>query len=355
MIGRFAPSPTGAQHLGNARTFLLTWLSTRSQNGHLLLRIEDLDTPRVKSWASDQILDDLAWLGLSWDAGDHGDGKLRDHLLQTERTERHREMLGKLIARELVYPCTCTRGDIAAAASAPHEILSSTQSKDHLADSFHRRWRETLDSAGHTYPGTCAHRSAREARDLQAAGRTFSWRFRMPSGSFRWIDQLAGPMEIENLAQLGDFVVAKQTGAPSYQLAVIVDDQDAGVTEVVRGEDLLLSTFRQEVLRRSLGLPSPTYYHVPLVVGCDGRRLAKRHGDHRIAWYRQSGFASEEIIGWLATVSGLIPTYQPKRPSDLLDQFSWAQLSRQTLVLDQSPWPNRASHGESPESGNEPT
>ena len=343
MIGRFAPSPTGAQHLGNARTFLLTWLSTRSQKGQLLLRIEDLDTPRVKSWASDQILEDLAWLGLTWDAGDHGDGTVRDHLLQTERGERHREVLGELISRDLVYPCTCTRGDIAAAASAPHETVSNTQSTNHPTDSFHRRWRETLDSAGHTYPGTCAHRSAREASELQTAGRTFSWRFRMPSGHFRWIDQLAGPMEIDDLAQLGDFVVAKQTGAPAYQLAVIVDDHDAGVTEVVRGEDLLLSTFRQEVLRQALGLPSPNYYHVPLVVGCDGRRLAKRHGDHRIAWYRQGGLQSEEIIGWLATVSGLIPSYQPKRPADLLDHFSWNQLSRQTVVLDKTPWADLAA------------
>ncbi|MFN5468255.1 MAG: tRNA glutamyl-Q(34) synthetase GluQRS [Pirellulaceae bacterium] len=343
MIGRFAPSPTGAQHLGNARTFLLTWLSARSQNGRLLLRIEDLDTPRVKSWASDQILEDLAWLGLTWDAGDHGDGTVRDHLLQTDRAKRHREVLGQLISRELVYPCTCTRGDIAAASSAPHEILSNSQSKDHQADSFHRRWRETLDSAGHTYPGTCAHRSALEANDLQDSGRNFSWRFRMPPGSFEWIDQLAGPMEIDNLGQLGDFVVAKQSGAPAYQLAVIVDDYDAGVTEVVRGEDLLLSTFRQEVLRRSLGWPSPIYYHVPLVVGCDGRRLAKRHGDHRISWYRQGGLQSEEIIGWLAAVSGLISRYQPMRPTELLEGFSWHQLSRQTVVLDKTPWADRTS------------
>jgi glutamyl-tRNA synthetase len=338
MIGRFAPSPTGAQHLGNARTFLLTWLSTRSQKGRLLLRIEDLDTPRVKSWASDQIVEDLVWLGLSWDAGDHGDGTVREYLLQTDRAQRHREVLGELIARELVYPCTCTRGDIAAAASAPHENLSSSQSKDQQTDSFHRRWRETLDSAGHTYPGICAHRSAREAHDLQTAGRSFSWRFRMPSGSFRWNDQLAGPMEIDDLAQLGDFVVAKHTGASAYQLAVIVDDHDAGVTEVVRGEDLLLSTFRQEILRRSLGLPSPIYYHVPLVVGCDGRRLAKRHGDHRISWYRQGGLQSEEIIGWLAAVSGLISSYRPIRPAELLNSFSWDQLSRQTVVLDKTPW-----------------
>lgn len=341
MIGRFAPSPTGAQHLGNARTFLLTWLSARSRKGKLLLRIEDLDTPRVKSWASDQILEDLAWLGLSWDPGDHGDGVVKDHLMQTQRAARHQEVLGQFIIRELVYPCTCTRGDIAAAASAPHETLAISQPMDQPTDSFHRRWRETLDSAGHTYPGTCAHRSASEASDLQAAGRTFSWRFRMPPGGLRWIDQLAGPMEIDNLNHLGDFVVAKQSGAPAYQLAVVVDDHDAGVTEVVRGEDLLLSTFRQEVLRRSLGLPSPVYYHVPLVVGCDGRRLAKRHGDHRIAWYRKAGYQSEEIIGWLAAVSGLITSYQPKHPSELLEEFSWDQLSRHTVMLDKTPWPDR--------------
>jgi glutamyl-tRNA synthetase len=153
-------------------------------------------------------------------------------------------------------------------------------------------------------------------------------------------------MEIDDLGQLGDFVVAKQNGAPAYQLAVIVDDHDAGVTEVVRGEDLLLSTFRQEVLRQALGLPSPFYYHVPLVVGTDGRRLAKRHGDHRIAWYREAGFSCEEIIGWLAMVSGLIPTHQPRRPADLLEHFSWDQLSRQTVVLGQSPWPDRAFPGQ---------
>ena len=252
MRSRLAPSPTGALHLGNARTFLLNWLLVRGAGGTLAMRMEDLDGPRVKKGAAEEALEDLRWLGLE------GDGEV---LFQSTRAPAHEEALRRLQAAGLVYPCVCTRREIETAASAPNE-----------------------GDEGPAYPGTCRGRFRDAAEARAATGREPAWRFRAPSG---------------------DFVVAKKSGEAAYQLAVVVDDAFQGVDTVVRGNDLLPSTPLQVLLHGALGLPVPRYVHLPLVRGPDGRRLAKRHGDTRIAAYRERGLRPERVLGLLARWSGL--------------------------------------------------
>lgn len=252
MRSRLAPSPTGALHLGNARTFLLNWLLVRSEGGTLAMRVEDLDGPRVKRGAAEEAIADLRWLGLDWDG---------EILLQSTRAAAHEEALRRLTAAGLVYPCVCTRGEIERAASAPNE-----------------------GDEGPAYPGTCRGRFRDAAEARAATGCEPAWRFR---------------------ADTGDFVVAKKSGEAAYQLAVVVDDAFQGVDTVVRGNDLLPSTPLQALLHGALGLPVPRYVHLPLVRGPDGRRLAKRHGDTRISRYREEGIPASRLVGLLARWSGL--------------------------------------------------
>src|SRR5438128_8584398 len=225
VVTRLAPSPTGAQHLGNARTYLIAWLSARSRGGRVILRIEDIDSPRIKPGAADQACADLRWLGLDWDEGPYA---------QTQRLPLYQDALTRLQERELVYPCTCTRGDIERAASAPH-----------------------AEHEGPVYPGTCAGRRAADAAAL--GDRPFAWRFRaspltptpLPAGErgrgegpWRFDDLYRGPTAVDPARYGGDFVVWKSAGTPAYQLAVVVDDAANGVTEVIRGDDLVPSTPR---------------------------------------------------------------------------------------------------------------
>ncbi|HVJ68618.1 MAG TPA: tRNA glutamyl-Q(34) synthetase GluQRS [Caulifigura sp.] len=310
MIGRLAPSPTGAQHVGNARTFLLAWLSARSQQGQVVFRMEDIDSPRVKPWAVQQALDDLRWLGLDWDYGPDIGGPHAPYV-QTRRLNHYRVALDRLKQAELVYPCTCTRSDVEASASAPH-----------------------AGQEGPVYPGTCAHRTAADAQ--QFADRPFSWRFRL-NGSDFFTDILHGP-KFQSLDALGDFVIAKSDDTPAYQLAVVVDDHFMGITEVVRGDDLLPSTFRQRAIARALGFPSPIYAHVPLVVGTDGRRLAKRHGDTRISVLREQGIPPERLIGKLAHTAGLIDRPEPTPARSLIPLFNWNRVPHQPLTWTAEDW-----------------
>jgi glutamyl-tRNA synthetase len=296
--GRLAPSPTGAQHVGNARTYLIAWLLARSRNASLALRIEDIDSPRIKPGASDLILDDLRWLGLDWDG---------QPIVQSTRLPIYEDTLRRLRERELVYPCTCTRTDVVQAASAPH-----------------------LEHEGPPYPGTCSHRRSGDAETL--TGRPVAWRFR-GTDSPPFVDEVRGPLRIAGDGLGGDFVVWKSAGTPAYQLAVVVDDAEMGITEVVRGDDLVASTPRQLLLYQALGWTPPRFAHVPLVVGPDGRRLAKRHGDTRLITLRAAGVRSEALVGLLAWSCGWLPRPEPVTPRDLLPAFRLDAVPRNPFVL----------------------
>jgi glutamyl-tRNA synthetase len=306
-VGRLAPSPTGAQHVGNARTYLLAWLSIRSRGGRVILRIEDIDSPRVKRGAAEQAIADLRWLGLDWDEGPDVGGPHAPYV-QTERADCYREALRALQGAERVYPCTCTRSDVEAAASAPH-----------------------LGQEGPIYPGTCAVRRAADAACI--AGLPFAWRLRTLDRQRSFDDSLAGPQSGNTARDLGDFIVAKENGWPAYQLAVVVDDHAMGVTDVLRGDDLLPSTFRQLELYDFFAWRPPRFAHVPLVVGPDGRRLAKRHGDTRLATLRAAGVPPQRLVGLLAWSSGLISTPEPVAAGELVSSFAADRIARQRWVF----------------------
>jgi glutamyl-tRNA synthetase len=241
--GRYAPSPTGTLHLGNLRTALLAWLYARAQGAPFLLRVEDLDTGRVRPHFEAEQLADLAAIGLDWDG---------PVLRQSARLPRYAEALAALEADGAVYPCWCTRAEIREASSAPHGPLPE----------------------GH-YPGTCRRLTAAQRAAREAEGRPPALRVDAGAARIAFTDRLHGPQE----GVVDDFVVQRNDGAPAYNLAVVVDDSAQGIGEIVRGDDLLDSTPRQLFLARLLGLPEPRYAHVPLVLGPDGARLAKRHGD----------------------------------------------------------------------------
>jgi glutamyl-tRNA synthetase len=304
VVGRLAPSPTGAQHVGNARTYLLAWLSARSQGGRVVLRIEDVDSPRVKPGAAAAACNDLRWLGLDWDG---------DPIVQTQRISLYEAALKSLQNRELVYPCTCTRTDVELAASAPH-----------------------AEHEGPVYPGTCAFRSVADAAGL--GDQAYGWRFRVPAHSPAWTDGFRGQMAIDLRTVGGDFVVwkAPRPGAeatPAYQLAVVVDDAAQGVTEVIRGDDLIPSTPRQLLLYEALNLRPPRFAHVPLVVGPDGRRLAKRHGDTRLSALRAAGVTAESLLGLLAWSCGWTEEIRPATARELLPLFRLDAVPPRPFVL----------------------
>jgi glutamyl-tRNA synthetase len=300
--GRLAPSPTGAQHVGNARTYLISWLAARAVGGRVLLRIEDIDSPRVKSGAAEQVRDDLQWLGLDWD---------EEPVVQSSRLPAYESALRLLQERELVYPCTCSRTDIENAASAPH-----------------------AEHEGPPYPGTCAARRAADVNGLSA--QSYCWRIRAGCLSLECSDGFRGSIRVNPSAAGGDFVVWKSAGTPAYQLAVVADDAAMGVTEVIRGDDLVPSTPRQLLLYRYLGLTPPRFVHVPLVVGPDGRRLAKRHGDTRLVSLRQAGVPPEAVLGLLAWSCGWLERIEPVTARELIPRFRLATIPPSPFILDAS-------------------
>lgn len=306
--GRLAPSPTGGLHLGHARTFLLAWLSSRAGGGRVVFRLEDLDASRARPEAARAAVDDLRWLGLDWDEGPDIGGHDSPYV-QSQRMDRYRTSLDLLRAQDAIYPCTCTRTDIARAQSAPHP-----------------------EDEGPIYPGTCSGRSARDASAL--ADRPFAWRFRVPPGPVSWRDRFRGEMSLEPARLGGDFVVARSGIGPSYQLAVVHDDAAMGVTEVIRGDDLLPSTPRQLLLYRSLGLAPPAFAHVPLAIGVDGRRLAKRDGSLKLSTLRATGWDPEILVGWLAQACGWSDRVEPGPPLSWVDRFDLERVPRRPWVVD---------------------
>lgn len=322
-VGRLAPSPTGALHLGNARTFLLAWLRCRSRGGRLLLRLEDLDHPRVKPDRVGQVYEDLRWLGLDWDEGPPASTPLRGGAagyVQSERAAFYREAFEKLRAEGLVYPCYCTRADVEAAQSAPHE-------------------GEEL-----RYPGTCRPRADAIPQSPRAAARPAAWRFLTGDGESVFIDAFYGKQSGRLCDWSGDFVIGKsavsygpepaEEFAAAYQLAVVADDHAMGVTEVVRAEDLLASTHRQLALYAALGWQAPEFLHAPLVVGADGKRLAKRHGDTRLAALRAAGTPPQRVVGWLAQTCGWARAGEELIPAELLPRFDLQAVPRRRVTVD---------------------
>ena len=311
--GRLAPSPTGALHLGNARSFLLAWLSIRAQQGKVVLRIEDLDHPKVKKGAIQELFDDLIWLGLDWDEGPRP-GDSNSTYIQSNRVSFYREALNTLQQQHLVYPCTCSRKDVEEAQSAPH----------HADD-------------GPCYPGTCRNRyeNYAAASAILPASRIPAWRVITHEEVLSTFHDAFHGMQQANIhQQWGDFVLARHPDGAGYMLAVVADDHAMGVTEVLRGDDLLSTTHKQLLLYQALDWQPPTFIHTPLVVSEDGRRLAKRHGDTRLSAFREKGVPPEKVIGLLAWWSGLADWNTSLHASELISRFSLSKLPPNPCVLD---------------------
>lgn len=305
-MGRFAPSPSGRMHLGNAFSALMAWLDARSRGGSVVMRVEDLDPRCQVPGRAEAILDDLRWLGLDWDG---------DPVFQSRRGDAYEEALARLAEMGLTYPCFCTRAELHAA-SAPH-----------------------ASDGTYVYVGTCRRLSAAEAA-RRSEVRAPAVRLEVPDA-----DDPAGTVEVDDLVagrhrevlarECGDFLVRRSDGVTAYQLAVVVDDAAMGVTQVVRGRDLLGSAARQRYLQRLLGLPEVEYAHVPLLVAADGRRLSKRDGDLDLGAIRARGVRPEAVAGRLAHAAGLTDSDAPTTPTELLQAFSWEPLQgRSDIVCD---------------------
>ena len=294
VCGRFAPSPSGRMHLGNLWSSLLAWLAARSAGGRVVLRLEDLDPDRCTQAWCDQVMRDYEWLGLTWD---------NEPVYQSRRTELYHEAFAQLEGRGLLYPCYCTRAE-RLAASAPHRS----------------------DGAA-VYDGRCRRLSPQE-RDQLARTRRPAWRAAVPQETISFDDRIQGPFA-QNLARdCGDFILRRSDGVYAYQLAVVVDDGEMGVTQVVRGSDLLDSTPRQLWLQDQLGLPHPEYGHVPLLLSPSGKRLAKRDRDQELGAL-QERYTARELVGRLAHLAGLLPEPAPAAPQELIPLFSWDKLPKE--------------------------
>ena len=305
VVGRFAPTPSGKMHLGNVLCCLIAWLSARSQGGRVVLRVEDLDPERSSHDYERQIEEDLRWLGLTWDEG--GLEAAGGRYCQSNRGGIYEQYFDILSEKGLVYPCFCSRAELHAA-DAPH-----------------------LSDGRYFYPGTCRNLTPEEAAE-KAKKRKPAWRVKVPDETVRFTDLHYGPYAENLAAECGDFVVRRADGVFAYQLATAVDDGLMGVTEVVRGRDLIGSTARQLWLQRTLGLPSPVYGHIPLLTDWDGRRLSKRDGDLDLARLREK-WRPEEIIGMLAEAAGILPAYRPVSARELVPLFSWGKVKKGDVRL----------------------
>lgn len=297
-VGRFAPTPSGRLHLGNILCAMLAYLSARSQGGRFLLRIEDVDIPRCPRSLAQQCIDDLTWLGFTWD---------EPPLYQSDRSDIYRDALDHLTMGGHIYPCFCTRAQLMSLA-APN--LGDTQV---------------------IYQRTCANLTPEEAAE-RAKTRTPAMRLRVPEEEVHFTDGLFG-LQQENLARdCGDFILRRSDGLYGYQLAVVVDDALQGVTEVVRGRDILSATPRQLYLQRLLGYDAPAYFHIPLLMDAQGRRLAKRDKDLDLTALAQR-FSPADILGMLAYSAGLLAEVQPLTLEQLIPLFDWRKVKRDDLRL----------------------
>ena len=294
ITGRLAPTPSGGLHLGNARTFLIAWLSARAAGGRVVLRIDDLDRARVKPGYVAQVITDLHWLGLDWDDAP---------VYQSQRGAAYTAALQQLQAAGSVYPCVCSRREIEIAVHAPHAGEEEP-----------------------IYPGTCRRQSPTSHRPP-------TWRFAVTSAPVEFDDLLHGHCRVDVAAQCGDFVVFRNDSIAAYQLTTVVDDHFQGVTEVVRGDDLLSSTPRQLLLYRALGLTPPRYLHVPVVLDAGGERMAKRRDSTRLAALREAGIPAARVVGMLAGSCGWAASGEAVLPAQLLPRFDLATLPRQPVQL----------------------
>lgn len=268
-VGRLAPSPTGLLHLGHARTFLLAWWHIRARGGKVLLRMEDLDVQRAGSHFADAALRDLEWLGLDWD------GPVR---FQSQNQSLYAERAAELVAQGLAYPCTCTRGDL--------RLLEPPE-----------------EGQEQRYPGTCRHRY-RDVADAKRQGKGTGLRFKVDAGLVAFRDGIFGPQTQDVAATVGDFLIRRRDGTTAYQLSVVADDIDQGVTEVFRGADLLPSTARQSLLLDAFGAASPRWFHASLVTDSTGKKLAKRFDALGLGTLRDAGVQPEQIVTWVLRSTG---------------------------------------------------
>ena len=294
VVGRFAPTPSGRMHLGNVFAALIAWASVRSRDGEMVLRMEDLDTQRTSADFASVLREDLLWLGLDWD---------RETEPQSQRSAVYDRYFEKMMDEGLLYPCYCTRSQLHSV-NAPH-----------------------LSDGTYVYPGTC-----RNLTD-PPVGRKPAWRVIVPDKTWSFTDRVQGDYALNLATDCGDMVVRRADGVYVYQLAVTVDDGEAGVTEVVRGMDLLSSAPRQMYLQELLGFSHPEYGHVPMLLAPDGRRLSKRDKDLDLGELRKN-LSPEALIGNLAAAAGLIDRYEKISARELAAVFDWNKLSGDSIYLD---------------------
>lgn len=294
-VGRFAPTPSGRMHLGNVFSALLAWLSIRQQDGTFVLRMEDLDTQRTSADFAETLRKDLLWLGLDWDV---------ETPPQSQRTKAYDRYFDILQSKGLLYPCYCTRSQLHSV-NAPH-----------------------LSDGTYVYPSTC-----RNLKPEDRPNRLPAWRVMVPDRAWEVTDLVQGTYRCNLSTDCGDMVVRRADGVYVYQLAVTVDDGEAGVTEVVRGMDLLSSAPRQMYLQELFGFPHPRYAHVPMLLAPDGRRLSKRDADMDLG-YLQTVMKPEALLGCLAKSAGLLPKREDITAKELIPLFSWEKIKGEGIYLD---------------------